>query len=98
MKLIPEPKTAYLDRFTGAPYSRDPRNNAAKAEAYLKSTGIADVAYFGPEPEYYIFDDVHLFTGRGWSWRGRQPHPRQVAEAPEQDLCPPARLSVQPRP
>ncbi len=40
------------------PYSRDPRNIAHKAEAYLKTTGIADTAYFGPEAEFFVFDNV----------------------------------------
>ncbi|MDQ1537858.1 MAG: glutamine synthetase, partial [Actinomycetota bacterium] len=78
MKLIPDAKTAYLDPFrkektlimnfsivdpfTDEPYSRDPRNIAAKAESYLKSTGIADEAYFGAEAEFYIFDDVRYET------------------------------------
>ncbi len=78
MKLIPDPKTAYVDPFrlrktvamnfsivdpfTGEPYARDPRQVAAKAEAYLASTGIADTAYFGPEAEFYIFDDVRFET------------------------------------
>ncbi len=74
LKLIPDPTTAYLDPFrkaktlninhsiveprTGEPYGRDPRQVATKAEAYLKSTGIADTSYFGPEAEFYIFDEV----------------------------------------
>ena len=78
MKLIPDPTTAYVDPFrvektlimnfsivdpfTGEPYSRDPRNIAAKAEAYLESTGIADTAYFGAEAEFYVFDDVRFET------------------------------------
>ncbi|WP_353950374.1 type I glutamate--ammonia ligase [Knoellia sp. S7-12] len=78
MKLIPDVKSAYLDPFrehktlimnfsivdpfTDEPYSRDPRNIAAKAEAYLKSTGIADTAYFGAEAEFYVFDDVRFET------------------------------------
>ena len=51
-----------VDPFTGDAYSRDPRNIAAKAEAYLKSTGIADTAYFGAEAEFYVFDDVRFET------------------------------------
>jgi len=78
MKLIPDPATAYIDPFrtektliinhsirdpfTDEPYSRDPRNVAARAEAYLTSTGIADTAFFGPEAEFYIFDDVRFET------------------------------------
>ncbi len=78
MKLIPDPTTAFLDPFrsaktlvlnfsirdpfTNEPYSRDPRNVAAKAEAYLRSTGIADTVYFGPEAEFYVFDDVRFET------------------------------------
>ncbi|MDQ6937739.1 MAG: type I glutamate--ammonia ligase [Actinomycetota bacterium] len=74
LKLLPDPATAYVDAFraaktlnlnfsiveprTGEPYERDPRQVATKAEEYLKSTGIADTCYFGPEAEFYIFDDV----------------------------------------
>src|SRR5699024_10582844 len=43
-------------------YSRDPRNIAAQAEAYLTSTGIADTVFFGAEAEFYIFDDVRFQT------------------------------------
>ena len=76
MLLMPDPTTAFLDPFTAVPtlilicdvrdpvtgqaYSRDPRYIATKAESYLKSTGIADTAYFGPEAEFYIFDDVRF--------------------------------------
>ena len=79
MLLLPDPSTAVLDPFrqhktlnltfsvfdplTGAPYSRDPRNVAAKAEAYLKGTGIADTSFFGPEAEFYIFDSARFSTG-----------------------------------
>jgi len=76
MLLMPDPTSAFLDPFTAVPtlvlicnvkdpvtgesYSRDPRYIASKAESYLKSTGIADTAYFGPEAEFYIFDDVRF--------------------------------------
>ena len=78
MVLVADPNTAYLDPFrarktlvihcdvadpvTGERYSRDPRYVAKKAEEYLFSTGIADTAYFGPEPEFFIFDDVRFET------------------------------------
>jgi glutamine synthetase len=74
MILMPDADTAVLDVFTEEPtlnvrcdviepstmqgYERDPRSAAKRAEAYLKSTGIADQAYFGPENEFFIFDDV----------------------------------------
>jgi len=74
MLIIPDASTAVMDPFTAVPtisficnivdpitkekYSRDPRNIAQKAEAYLKSTGIADTSYFGPEAEFFIFDDI----------------------------------------
>jgi len=74
MLLMPDPGTACLDPFREEPtllltcdviepsdgvgYARDPRSIARRAEAYLKSTGIGDVAYFGPEPEFFIFDSV----------------------------------------
>jgi len=84
MKLVPDLTTAYLDPFrvektlninfdivdpyTNEPYSRDPRQVAKKAEAYLKSTGIADTAFFAPEAEFYIFDDVRFITGPNTSF------------------------------
>lgn len=74
MILMPDPESAFIDPFfqdvtlnitcgivdpaTMEGYERDPRSIALRAEAYLKSTGIADTAYFGPEPEFFIFDDV----------------------------------------
>ncbi len=76
MILVPDPNTAVIDPFrqhktlnlncfvrdplTGEPYSRDPRYVAKKAEDYLTSTGLADTAYFGPEAEFYIFNDVRF--------------------------------------
>jgi len=74
MILMPDPDSAVLDPFMEEPtlilrcdiiepttmqgYERDPRTIAKRAEAYMKSTGIADTAYFGPEPEFFVFDDV----------------------------------------
>ena len=74
MLLMPDPDTANIDPFfdeptliltcdvlepsTGQGYDRDPRSLAKRAEAYLKSSGIGDTAYFGPEPEFFIFDSV----------------------------------------
>ncbi|MBX5447483.1 MAG: type I glutamate--ammonia ligase, partial [Acidothermus cellulolyticus] len=84
MQLLPDPTTAFIDPFrtektlamnffihdplTGEAYSRDPRNVARKAEAYLVSTGIADTAYFGPEAEFYIFDEVRFETSAHQSY------------------------------
>ena len=74
MKLMPDTSSVYIDPFyaektlavhcnvvepdTGEAYSRDPRGTAVKAEAYLKASGIGDSAYFGPEAEFFLFDDV----------------------------------------
>ncbi len=76
MSLVPDATTAVMDPFaaqpqmilvcdvmeptTGQPYGRDPRSLAKKAEAYLGSTGVGDTAYFGPEAEFFIFDDVRF--------------------------------------
>ncbi len=78
MKLLPDTESAYVDPFyaektlcihctvvepdTGEPYARDPRGTAQKAEAYLIASGIGDTAYFGPEAEFFLFDDVRFST------------------------------------
>lgn len=79
MLLIPDPGTAVMDPFTKHPtlsllctiqdtltrqnYSRDPRHIARKAEAYLMSTGLADAAYFGPQAQFFVLDDVRFDAG-----------------------------------
>src|SRR5262249_10867150 len=78
MQLLPDVATAYVDPFrvrktlnltffvhdplTGAPYTRDPRNIARKAQEYLRGSGIGDTAFFGPEAEFYIFDSARFST------------------------------------
>ncbi|MGL5781293.1 MAG: glutamate--ammonia ligase [Plesiomonas shigelloides] len=79
MVLMPDPATAVLDPFTDDStliircdilepgtlqgYDRDPRSIAKRAEDYMRSTGIADTVLFGPEPEFFVFDDVRFKTG-----------------------------------
>jgi len=76
MTLMPDPETACMDPFfaestmsivcdilepaSGEPYSRDPRGIAKKAEAFMKSTGVGDTIYIGPEAEFFVFDDVRF--------------------------------------
>lgn len=76
MLVVPDPETPFMDPFCEIPtlslignifdpitkqkYSRDPRNIAQKAEAFLKYTGVAEVAYFGPEAEFFLFDDIRF--------------------------------------
>ncbi len=80
MLIIPDPDTMFLDPFVKAPtisltcdvyepatkekYSRCPRNIAQKAQAYLESTGLADTAYYGPEAEFFVFDDVRYASNQ----------------------------------
>jgi glutamine synthetase len=78
MVLMPDPTTAQIDPFfsastlsivcdilepaTGEPYERDPRGIAKKAEAFLRSTGVGDTVYVGPEAEFFVFDDVKFMA------------------------------------
>ena len=83
MKLLPVPESAFVDPFRkektlvilfsvhnpidNTPYSRDPRGVVSKAVNYLKSTGIADTAFFAPEAEFYVFDEVNFSTSQNAS-------------------------------
>ncbi|MDX2064119.1 MAG: type I glutamate--ammonia ligase [Fimbriimonadaceae bacterium] len=78
MLLIPDPASVFMDPFTDhatavvicniedpltrQPYPKDPRYTALKAEQYLRSTGIGDTAFFGPEAEFFVFDNLHFST------------------------------------
>ena len=84
MIVIPDASTAYIDPFfsektiaihcnikdpvTLVDYSRDPRNIAKKAEAYLKSSGIGDTAFFGPEAEFFVFNNVQFDSGSNFAF------------------------------
>src|SRR5712691_6611464 len=83
MLVVPDPTTAFLDPFTpattmvlicnirdpvtGQTYSRDARYIAQKAETYLKSTGLGEAAYFGPEAEFFVFNDVRYGQGMNYA-------------------------------
>ncbi|MEE9140123.1 MAG: type I glutamate--ammonia ligase [Alphaproteobacteria bacterium] len=84
MLVVPNPETAFLDPFTSAPtmvlicnvrdpvtgqsYTRDARYIAQKAEAYLKNSGIGEIAYFGPEPEFFVFNDIRYDEGANFAF------------------------------
>ena len=84
MIVLPDATTAYIDPFfsektlalhcnikdpvTLVDYSRDPRNIAKKAEAYLKSSGIGDTAFFGPEAEFFVFNNVQFDSGSNFAF------------------------------
>src|SRR6202051_3269461 len=84
MLVVPDPTTAFLDPFTsattlilicnirdpvtGQSYSRDARYIAQKAETYLKGTGRADTSYFGPEAEFFVFNDVRYGQGINYAF------------------------------
>jgi glutamine synthetase len=114
MLVVPQAETAFLDPFAALPtlcmicniqdpitredYSRDPRNVARKAVNYLKGTGIADTAYFGPEAEFYIFDDVrfdqnaregyyHVDSIEGQWNRGREEKPNLGHKLRHKESC-----------
>ena len=94
MVLMPDASTAVLDPFFEEPtliircdilepgtmqgYDRDPRSISKRAEDFLRSSGIADTVLFGPEPEFFLFDDIRF----GSSIRG-SPWPSTTSKAPE---------------
>src|SRR5262245_40586692 len=110
MLVVPDGATAFLDPFaesatlvlictirdpvTGQPYSRDPRHIAQKAEIYLKGSGRADAAYFGPEAEFFVFDDVrygqsmnyafHEIDSREGIWNSGKKEEPNTAHKPRQ--------------
>jgi glutamine synthetase len=120
MLVVPQPDTAFLDPFTaaptlalicsvqdpvtGEPYRRDPRHIAGKAANYLRHTGIADTAFFGPEPEFFVFDSArfeasaheayyHLDSREGQWNRGRDESPNLAHKLRHKEgyfPCPPA--------
>jgi glutamine synthetase len=84
MLMIPDPSSAFIDPFLAhptlvlvcdvvdpisrQPYGRDPRQLAKRAEAYLKHSGIADTAFFGPEAEFFVFDEARFGTGTNYGF------------------------------
>ena len=90
MLMIPQANTAFIDPFTELPtlnlicniqdpitgedYSRDPRNIVQKAANYLQASGVADKAFFGPEAEFFIFDDIHWSCGMENAWNYIKSH------------------------
>jgi len=84
MLMIPDPNSAFIDPFLAhptlvlvcdvvdpisrQPYGRDPRQLAKRAEAYLKHSGIADTAFFGPEAEFFVFDNARFGTGANYGF------------------------------
>ena len=114
MLVVPQPATAILDPFTDLPtlvmicniqdpitredYSRDPRNVARKSTNYLRSTGIADTCFIGPEAEFFIFDDVrfdqnqhegyyHIDSCEGEWNRGRDERPNLANKLRYKEGC-----------
>ncbi|MFI2812046.1 MULTISPECIES: glutamate--ammonia ligase [Microbulbifer] len=101
MILMPDDEASFLDPFTDEPtvivrcnivepstgqgYERDPRSIALRAEEYLKSTGLGDTALFGPEPEFFVFDDItwgaemggafYKINSEEAAWSSSMPHP-----------------------
>lgn len=110
MLVVPDPTTAFLDPFTpattlvlicnvrdpvtGETYSRDARYIAQKAETYLKGTGIADTAYFGPEAEFFVFNEVRYGQGINYAfheidskegiWNSGKPEAPNLGHKPRQ--------------
>ena len=94
MLVVPDPTTVFLDPYspastpvlicnirdpvTGQPYSRDARYIAQKAETNLKGTGLADTSYFGPEAEFFVFNDVRYGQGINYAFHDNRFQRRQL--------------------
>ena len=118
MLAMPDPDTAFMDPFcaiptlsvtctiaetgTKEPYIRDPRGMAQRAEKYLQSTGLADVCYFGPEAEFFIFDNVQYDTNptaHSIRWTAMKPSGIPVAtKCPTSDTRSVIRKAISPFP
>ena len=113
MLLMPDPNTANIDPFfeeptliltcdviepgDGKPYERDPRSLAKRAEAYLKASGLGDTAYFGPEPEFFIFDSVRWNVDMSGSFVKIDPRKRPGTPARNTSTATPATVRRQGR-
>ena len=109
MLIVPDPDTAVMDPFIAIPtlslicnivdpvtkekYTPDPSNIAQKAEAYLKFTGIGDMAWFGPEAEFFIFDDVR-FDSSANSATSMRRFRRKVSGTPAGSKSPEPRIQA----
>jgi glutamine synthetase len=111
MNLMPDPASAVIDPFfaettlslvcdvleptTGEPYNRDPRGIAKKAEGYAKGTGVGDTIYFGPEAEFFIFDDVK-YSASSWTRSSFPSTPTPITRAAISAITSASRRAISP--